>query len=126
MEWNKQGATGEQPAGGFERRMGCGRGGAWREDGGGGGEIVGDGETEGLAVEFPGGDDVQCLRGGIGVDAFGIGGGCLHPIAALALGGGWHIAVETRDARDDDLSAVGLVDDLADAAVDGDDDGVVK
>ena len=87
-------------------------------------QIVGDREAEGLAAEFFRGGDIEGLGGGVGVDAFRIGRGFPHAVATLSLGGGRHVAVKARDAREDDLIAVGLVDHVADAAVDGDDDGV--
>jgi len=83
-------------------------------------EVVGDGEAEGLAVEFSGGGEIESLRGRIGVDALRVGGGFPHPVAPLALGGGWDVAGETWDAGDEDLVTVGLIDDVADAAMDGD------
>ena len=73
-----------------------------------------------------GGGGIDGFGDGVGVDAFGVGGGFLHPGAAGALSGSRDVAVETRDARDDDLVAVSLVDHVAYPAMDGDDDGVAN
>ena len=73
-----------------------------------------------------GGGDIDGFGGGVRVDALGVGGGLPHPVAAVALGGGRHIAVEPRDARDDKLAAVSLVDDIAEATTDREEERAVS
>lgn len=93
-------------------------------------EIIGDGEAEGTAAEFLRGGEVAGLERGVGVDALRVGGGFAQAGALRGLRRARHVALEAGHAAEHDpvsaARAVGLEDDLADAAVQGGEGGIER
>jgi hypothetical protein len=71
-------------------------------------EKIGYGQSKRLTAELGCRRHIDRLGGRIGIDRAGIRGRRAHPIATIALRGARDIALEARDARDDDLVTIGL------------------
>jgi hypothetical protein len=85
---------------------------------GGSDQVITDHQPERLAASFLRGGDVERLGGRIGVDALREGGRFAQAVAAGALRGARHVAIETGHAAEDDPAAVGPEDDVANSAAD--------
>jgi hypothetical protein len=72
-------------------------------------EKIGYGETKRLAAERFCRGDIHGLGRWIGIDGLGKSGRGAHPVATFPLRCAWHIAIEARHSRDDDLFAIRLV-----------------